>query len=323
MQRRTLIAVVVLNILISAGVIFGILALFGPQTTTTGQTTAGQVITVEVRITSTPAPTYTPWIITTTPLPGTPNRADLPPGVLPETSPGAPQVVPTLDETAAAGNPGLIETNAALPPNCVAHALQSGESPAFLSGVYGVSVESILQANNLTEEDATLLQIGQVLIIPLEGCSFIAPTSSAQQVAAAGDNGGEDTAEDTPEATALPELPTVTPTITLAPTAADSQIVIVNVVGRGDVTAEGVEIRNNGQSVEITGWTISDAQGTVYTFPTRFLFQSSQITLYTRVGTDVAVANFWNRDTAVWGEPGDVVTLANARGEVQATLRLP
>lgn len=317
MQRRTVIAVAILNVLISAAVILAILALRGPQPEAVG---AAQIITVEVRLTQPPQPTQTPWIITTTPPPGTPSSFDLPPGVLPDST---QEIFPTIDPTLFEGNPDLATSSAALPPGCIPHALESGQNPAILADIYGVSVFDILAVNNLSEEDVFLLQIGQVLIIPLEGCS-LTPADVAQVTGAEEtEESTESAIEATAEVTAEPSQPTVTPTLTLAPTAINAQVQIVQVIGRGDVTAEGIEIRNNGQLVDMTGWTISDAQGNVYTFPTRRLFTGGQLTLFTRIGTDTAIANFWGRDTAVWGDAGDVVTLANAQGEVQAVLRLP
>jgi hypothetical protein len=320
MQRRTLIAMLVLNVLVSAGVIFAVLALRGPQSE---PTSAAQIITVEVRLTQPPQPTQTPWIITVTPQPGTPSTFDLPPGVLPDAT---QELFPTLDPTLFAGNPDLATSSAALPAGCIPHALESGQNPAILAEIYGVDVFDILAVNNLTEEDVFLLQIGQVLIIPLEGC----PLTPEQVAVVTGGETGDATEEVTAavvvagaDGTAEAAVPTVTPTITLAPTAVNAQVQLVQVVGRGDVTAEGIEIRNNGATVDMTGWTISDAQNNVYTFPTRRLFSQAQITLFTRVGPDTAAANFWGRDTAVWGDAGDVVTLANAQGEVQAVLRLP
>lgn len=184
-----------------------------------------------------------------------------------------------------------------------------------------------MAVNNLTEEDARLLQIGAVLIIPLENCpkeSFITaqptristenPTLSAQATL---------TATFQPEDVNAP--PTLTPTLTLAPTASNSQlqVEIVEVTGVGDITREQVVIRNNGNIVDISGWTLTDGQGNTFTFPNdRRLFSGAGVTINTRAGTNTPVLYFWGRDLPVF-EVGDVVVLKNREGEVVASLRLP
>ena len=125
----------------------------------------------------------------------------------------------------------------------------------------------------------------------------------------------EGTAEVTEEAT-------IVPTLTLPPTAVNAHVEIVQVVSPGDITQEGIEIRNTGGVVDLTGWTLSDSAGNVFTFPEQRLFTNGLVTLYTRRGTNTPIALFWGRSAPVWNKSGVVVTLTNADGDVQATLRL-
>jgi hypothetical protein len=97
---------------------------------------------------------------------------------------------------------------------------------------------------------------------------------------------------------------------------------IVEVLNAGDVTAESIAIRNTGAIVDIGGWTLSDAEGTTYTFGQQRLFTNAQITLFSRVGTNTPVALYWGRDQAVF-QSGDTVTLRDAGGNVQSTFRVP
>ncbi|MBZ0288682.1 MAG: lamin tail domain-containing protein, partial [Anaerolineae bacterium] len=126
-------------------------------------------------------------------------------------------------------------------------------------------------------------------------------------------------AEATAETTAEP---TVRPTLTLPPTAASAQLQIVQVVAPGDVTAEGIVIRNNGESINIKDWTLSDSNGNIYTFNERLLFSNASITLFTRTGQDTAIVAFWNRNTPLFSDPGNVLTLTDANGVVQSTYRV-
>jgi hypothetical protein len=322
MQRRSLILFIILNILISLGVALGVISVLNNQNPAQSPV---QLVTVQLIVTATRDPNATPElrIITATPLPGVAQTqaavAQLPANLL--TTPqigGSP--FPTLD---VSGSSDLAGTATALPEFCIPHLLKEGEFPSTLGEIYGVSFFDILAVNGLTEDDALFLQVGQVLIIPLPGCSLQPGDVSAA--------GGGDPAESptptqeaasaTPGPTSTPP-PTIRPTITLAPTAANAVMRIVEVLNPGDVTAESVSIRNTGQIVDIGSWTLSDADGNTYTFAQQRLFTNAQITLYTRIGTNSPVALYWGRDQAVY-QPGDSLTLRDASGNVQATFRVP
>lgn len=321
MQRRGLIIFIVLNVLISLGVAFGVISLWNAQNPSAGAPV--QVITVEVRLTNPPAPTFTPWIITATP---SGSIGALPTGVLDASPAGPTTPLPTVDATLISGALGssttLQGTATALPENCILHVIASGDTPFGVASQYGADFFAVMEVNGLTDETATALQIGDVLIVPLEGC----PLTAADVAAAAGGEATEEaTAEATPEATAegtVEALPTARPTLTLPPTAANAQVEIVEVIGAGDVTSEGVVIRNQGNTINVNGWTLSDDAGTTYTFAERVLFSNAQITLFSRVGQDTAIALFWNRSAPLF-KPGAVLTLRDRNGAVQSTFRVP
>lgn len=342
MRPRALLLFILLNVLITTGVAFAVISFFGNRDS---GTQVVQYATVQVIITATRDPNATPdvRIITATPRPGEVNN--LPPDVLDElggsstaagstgsnstTAANVPQN--TVDPALLEGDAALASTVAALPENCILHALQDGENPALLAVQYGTDVNSILVANGLSEEDAAFLQIDQVLVIPLPGCPLEAlPTPDTSSDVTTDDTTGDDTEDVDPDA-ALTETatleatltPTVTATITLPPTAVDAQIEIVEVNSPGDVTTESVVIRNNGRNVNLTGWTITNLAGEVYTFPERNLFSNGEITLFTGSGQNTAVVMYIGSNTAVWGQPGDVVTLTDANGVVQAVYRIP
>ncbi|MBC8170189.1 MAG: lamin tail domain-containing protein [Anaerolineae bacterium] len=332
MRPRALLLFILLNVLITTGVAFAVISFFGDRE---AGTQVVQYATVQVIITATRDLNVTPdvRIITATPRPGEVNT--LPTGVLEggagtttgsEDSTTVPQT--TIDPALLENDAALAGTVAALPENCILHTLADGENPAILAEQYGTDVNSILLANGLTEEDAAFLQIDQVLVIPLPGCPLEAlPTPDTADTDA---ETGDETEEVDPDS-ALTETatleatltPTVTATITLPPTAIDAQIEIVEVSSPGDVTTEAVVIRNNGRNVNLTGWTITNLTGEVYTFPERNLFSNGEITLFTGSGQNTAVVMYIGSDTAVWGAPGDVVTLTDANGVVQAVYRIP
>ncbi|MBZ0300421.1 MAG: lamin tail domain-containing protein, partial [Anaerolineae bacterium] len=231
------------------------------------------------------------------------------------------QVFATIDPTLLDADSALQATATALPPNCILHTLADGEFPSLIAEEYGASLPDMLEINGLNDDNSRFLQIGDVLIVPLEGCSLtrvqVAAVTGADEEATA-EVSGEATEETTAEAQV-----TVAPTITLPPTAVNAQVQIVRVLGAGDITAEGVEIRNTGGVVDLTGWTLDDGQGMVFTFPEQRLFTNGLVTIFTRRGTNTPISLYWGRSQAVWrASGGGVVTLTDADGDVQATLRL-
>lgn len=116
--------------------------------------------------------------------------------------------------------------------------------------------------------------------------------------------------------------PTLRPTLTLPPTATNAKVEIAEVLAAGQITSEGITIRNNGNNVNLKGWTIETSSGNVYTFAERILFSNGLVTVYSRVGQDTAIALFWNC-TEPGFQPGDVVTLKDNNGKVQGSYRLP
>jgi LysM repeat protein len=315
MRRRSLIIFVLLNVLISLGVAFAVISQFSPQTQTT---TSQIVITVPILVTATTDANATPRVIivTATPLPG--SIGALPTGLLETPAPQFTLPV-TFDAQALVGDSALQTTVTALPQNCIPHVVQEGDTPFGIAEQYGASGFDVMAVNGLTDETAARLQIGQVLIVPLEGCPLTVE-DVVQPDAAAVEETAEATAEATAETTAEP---TVRPTLTLPPTATNAQVEIVEVVGAGSVTEEGVVIRNVGNNINMSGWTLQDSSGETYTFQERILFSNGVVTLFSRVGTDTAIALFWNRTSAVFGEPGDVLTLRDVDGRVQSTFRIP
>lgn len=130
--------------------------------------------------------------------------------------------------------------------------------------------------------------------------------------------------------TATPSHPTPSITSTgaapahqeLPSTAVNAQVQIVRVVGAGDITVEGIEIRNTGGVIDLTGWTLEDFEGNTFVFPEQRLFTNGLITIYTRRGTNTPISLYWGRSQPVWGEPGEIAILSDQRGIVQATYRV-
>jgi hypothetical protein len=127
---------------------------------------------------------------------------------------------------------------------------------------------------------------------------------------------------DSRQPTATPVSPPPTAVIQ-APAAAapapqsDQRVRISTVVYPGQRTREAVVIVNEGDQVDMTGWTITSPRGQTYTFPTVLLFKDSFINLHSTKGVDVPTDLFWNLDDPVW-QKGDMVTLKHGE-ETKAT----
>ncbi|MBP7601080.1 MAG: hypothetical protein KA750_07030 [Thermoflexales bacterium] len=125
-----------------------------------------------------------------------------------------------------------------------------------------------------------------------------------------------------PALAATPIPPTATrpaPTPTAAPLIAPEKVAIVisNINFPGQRQRESVVIANEGDTLDLKGWTLSSPRGVVYTFGNVSLFKDNFINIYTTTGADIATDLFMNRADAAW-QVGDVVTLAR-EGRAQAT----
>ena len=148
--------------------------------------------------------------------------------------------------------------------------------------------------------------------------SVAAPAAVLEPTAAAPLDGSSSVSR-TP--TGVPDKPADSAAPTTRPTAAtQSTVVSVRISGvqfPGQRTRESVAILNEGDQVDLTGWSIETAGNKVYTFKGFVLFRDSFITLYTTNGSDSPTSLFWNQNDAVW-KKGDTVTLKQG-AKVMAT----
>jgi len=332
MQRRSAVVFVILNVFISIGVALALIQVVNNRDTSASNLT--QIVTLEVIVTATQGATQTPFIITATPPEGV---VLLPTGLFGTLTPPAPNAATTVDANAPTIDPSSLRgdvalqaqaTTNALPSGCILHTIAEGDTPFAIAEQYGADGQQLLAVNGLTEESSVFLQIGQVLIVPLEGCTLTANVLEGENPAELTE---EPTATEVGAATATPAVTmtiaatnTAAPTLTLTlpPTAENAQMEIVEVRSPGVITAESVTIRNNGPTVNISDWLLRDGEGNTYTFREQFLFERGAITINTRVGTDTTNNKFWGQQAAVL-QSGDSVTLLDNQGRVQSTYAIP
>ena len=299
-RRFTFLPQVVFLVLTFATAVSGTyiaLRLFGNSAETE---TVPEIITVEIIITATPAPAQ---VATLQPASSRSDQVELPAGVA-NTDAGS---VATVDAArlgavdAAISTPTVEAGGDLLSDNCKFHTVQSGDTPFGIAERWGANPYLLLDVNNLTLDTATNLQIGDRLIVPLPGCSV-----EGQIIA----TGGTTSTANSEAAANATNTPTQVP------------IEIASVEALGDITAEGIRLRNTGSEINISGWTLSDADGNEYTFPGLLLFTDAVIAIYTRSGTSTEGALFWGGDEAVW-QAGEQFTLSDRYGQVRKTLQIP
>jgi len=204
-------------------------------------------------------------------------------------------------------------------PEVVIHIVEPGDTISGLALKYDVPEADIIAASHL--ENPNMLRVGTELVIPIGGLSQATPTFTP-----------EPTATETPipfqppsadmTATAAAELgATATSLPTPLPSAGELQITITEVLAPGLVDQERVVISNVGdQLADMQGWTLSDTNGNVYTFPNFRLWAGGSVTVHTGIGQDGnPPANFyWGKLQAVWSA-SEVATLKDAAGAEIAT----
>lgn len=201
----------------------------------------------------------------------------------------------------------------------VTHIVRSGDTISGLAFQYDVPEEDIIAANQI--ENPNFLQVGIELIIPVGGFSEATATFTPAP-----------TPTDTPipfeppsaelTATAAAELgATATPLPTPLPAGGELRIDISEILGAGQIDQERVVLTSVGdRRADMQGWTLSDSEGNVYTFPNFRLWAGGSVTVHTRIGTDGnPPANlYWGKLEAVW-TPGEIVRLRDGEGAEIAT----
>jgi competence protein ComEC len=72
-----------------------------------------------------------------------------------------------------------------------------------------------------------------------------------------------------------------------------------------------------GETLDLSGWTVTDEVGKTYTFPEgTTLAPGERVTLHTGAGEDTATDLYWDAGSPVWNNAGDTVTVRTADGTV-------
>ncbi len=219
-------------------------------------------------------------------------------------SPPTPTSTSALPATeGAVSPPTVLPVASPTPPESPLHIVQEGDTLGAIARTYGVSIEDLMAANELT--DPNVLHVGQTLIIPVSPPPT--PTTSPS---------AETPPEPSPTAVPLPtSLPTLTPS-------GPPLVEISQVLGSGNPTAEVVIVRNRGGATSLDGWTLSDAEGNIFTFPTVTLFTDAEMRVHSAAGSPTPSDLYWGRATPAWNG-GELITLRDSTGNVVNTYIVP
>lgn len=194
---------------------------------------------------------------------------------------------------AAAPTPAAEAASPELPPTATpapdpveeVYVVQPGDTLLAIATRYGITVDSILVANNLTNPDFVFA--GQRLVIPVLGnVTPATPTPAAAQGSAG--------------------------------------IQLTGVLNPGDLANEQILLVNESDSaVTLQGWRLERVDGPVYTFRSDTpLFPGGSLRIHSMGGTDTTIDLYWGLAEPVWTS-GATAQLRNAQGDVVASYRVP
>lgn len=215
-----------------------------------------------------------------------------------------PMPTPSITE-GAMPPPTAIPVSAPTPSYPIEYVVQEGDTLSAIAEANGVSIENLMTANEITNPN--LLHVGQKLTIPFPTLAPSAETPSASLAE-------EKPSEEQPSSSFTP-LPTLTPS-------GPPLIEIGQVLGSGDLAAEVVVVRNLGGEVSLEGWTLSDVEGNVFTFPTITIYVDAQIRVYTKPGRSTPSDLYWGREIPAWNS-GELITLRDKASSVVDTYIAP
>ena len=125
-----------------------------------------------------------------------------------------------------------------------------------------------------------------------------------------------------PQVVAPVQGETVAPLETLPPDA-EVPIEIVSVVGAGNLSAEVVVVRYNGEGeLGLANWQLKDDNGNTFTFPQLTLYKNGAVQVHTASGSDTVVDLYMGLRDPIW-ESGESAKLFDPQNNLRAIYRVP
>lgn len=92
-----------------------------------------------------------------------------------------------------------------------------------------------------------------------------------------------------------------------------------------NLNEEWIKLQNaDDNSIDLTAWTVHDADGNTYQFPDGFVLDAkTDVTLHTGSGTDSTTDLYWGKGTPVWTNGGDRIIVENGSGNMVINFSYP
>lgn len=215
-------------------------------------------------------------------------------------TPASPNLAAIANPLPAATNETTESENAAAPTATIdpttqqIYTIQAGDSLSAVAGRFGLTLDDIVEANNLT--DPNYVFVGQRLVIPVGGEGDSSSSVTTTQ----------------PSSDA-----------TVAPLETGEGMLIRTIDTPGTQVTEALQIVNDSNNVvNLAGWRLEREGGPVYTFGGLSIFPGGNIWVHTTTGTDTSIALYWNQPEAVWPS-GSVARLIDAQSNVVNSYTVP
>jgi murein DD-endopeptidase MepM/ murein hydrolase activator NlpD len=192
------------------------------------------------------------------------------------------------------------------------YVVREGDTLSSIAQAHGVTIPEIIEANSLANPD--VLNIGQEIIIPGHFITPIPPPPTEETPVETPSSDTPPTAEVPPDALPSP-LPSLTPT-------GPPVVEIWQVLGADRLAVELVIVRNRGGLANLDKWTLSDAEGNSFVFPSLTLFTEAEVRIHSASGHDTPTDLYWGRTTPAW-HSGELIALKNAEGATVDTYIVP
>ena len=179
------------------------------------------------------------------------------------------------------------------------YVVRSGDNLSLIAAQFGLSTEELMLANGIENPD--WIGVGQRLVIPRPGeptaTSTVPPIPTITETPLPFD-------PPTPVATLSPTPTSLvresgdrsTPSPAAASTTTSSGLVSIDTIrGIGSLPSEEIIIRNQGQLVDLEGWTLSDKDNTVFAFPSIVLWPDATLRIHSGQGNDTPTDLYWNK----------------------------
>jgi hypothetical protein len=90
-----------------------------------------------------------------------------------------------------------------------------------------------------------------------------------------------------------------------------------------ELNYEKLSLKNTGTDpIDLSGWSLTNAQGEKFIFPTLTLYPNGGVDIYSKAGVNTAVELFWNGTHSFW-KSGETAVLSDSAGDERSSYLIP